>query len=148
MTTVKFLKEKGATVNDKNEVNKTMEKKKEKKKLVLLHEFDIHFCFLLINPFICRVVSFTLTLWTSPFPMERVSDYFLLLPCFIMIPLFNANRVDSDQRPHSVASDLDLHYLPIPLLQNTRNKLWVIVVKQLKLGLKNNWAQLFKGSLA
>ena len=46
--------------------------------------------------------------------MERVSDYFLLLPCFVVIPLFNANRVDSDQTRHSVASDLDLHYLPIP----------------------------------
>ena len=39
----------------------------------------------------------------------------LLLPCFIEIPVFNANSVDPDQMPLSAASDLGLHSLPICL---------------------------------
>ena len=39
---------------------------------------------------------------------------FLLLPCFIETPLFNANSIDPDQTPRSVASDLELHGLQIP----------------------------------
>ena len=35
-----------------------------------------------------------------------------------------ANRVDPDQRPHSVVFDLGLHCLPMPLLWDTRHK-WV-----------------------
>ena len=34
-------------------------------------------------------------------------------PCFIEIPVFNANSLDPDQMPHSAASDLGLHCLPI-----------------------------------
>ena len=34
---------------------------------------------------------------------------FLLIPCFIEIPVFNANSVDPDQTPRSVASDLGVH---------------------------------------
>ena len=41
---------------------------------------------------------------------------FLLSPCFIEILVFNANSVDPDQTPRSVASDLGLHCLPMPLL--------------------------------
>ena len=43
--------------------------------------------------------------------------FFLLLPCFIKIPVFNANSVYPDQVPHSAASDLGLHCLPKSLLQ-------------------------------
>ena len=35
---------------------------------------------------------------------------------FIKNSVFNANRVDSDQTPLSVASDLALHCLPVSLL--------------------------------
>ena len=49
---------------------------------------------------------------------------FLLLPCFIEIPVFNAQNVDPDQMPHSVASDLGLHCLPMSLLWDARLK-WV-----------------------
>ena len=38
-----------------------------------------------------------------------VPGYFLLLVCFTEIPVFNANSVDPDQMPHSVASDLGPH---------------------------------------
>ena len=34
---------------------------------------------------------------------------------YIEIPLFNANSVDPDQMPHSVASHLCLHCLPITI---------------------------------
>ena len=49
---------------------------------------------------------------------------FLLLPCFIEIPLFYANSVDPDQTPHSAASDLDLHCLQMSLLWDAGLK-WV-----------------------
>ena len=41
------------------------------------------------------------SLLTGPFPKEGVSGSFLLLPCFIEIPVFNANSVDPDQTPHA-----------------------------------------------
>ena len=40
--------------------------------------------------------------WSGTFPIERVSSKFLLLQCFIEIPVFNANSVDPDQTLHSV----------------------------------------------
>ena len=40
----------------------------------------------------------------------------------IEIPLFTANSVDPDQTPHSAASDLGLHCLPISLLWDGRYK--------------------------
>ena len=40
-----------------------------------------------------------------------MSGCFLLLPCFLEIPVLNANCVDPDQTPRSVASDLGLHCL-------------------------------------
>ena len=55
---------------------------------------------------------------------SRVSGKFLLLLCFIEIPVFNANSVDCDQSPHSVVSDLGLQCLPITLLGVSRLK-WV-----------------------
>ena len=39
---------------------------------------------------------------------RRVVWLVLLLPCFMEIPVLNANSVDPDQRLHSVASDLGL----------------------------------------
>ena len=39
-------------------------------------------------------------------------------------PVLNANSVDPDQTPRSVASDLGRHYLPMSLLRNARHK-WV-----------------------
>ena len=38
---------------------------------------------------------------------------------------FNANSVDPDQTPHSAASDLGLHYLPMSLFRDARHK-WVL----------------------
>ena len=41
----------------------------------------------------------------------------------IEIPVVNANRVDTNQTPHSAASDQDLHRLPMSLLWDVRYKL-------------------------
>ena len=49
---------------------------------------------------------------------------FLLSSCCIEIPVSNANSVDPDQTPHSAASDLGLHCLPMSLLWDARLK-WV-----------------------
>ena len=48
----------------------------------------------------------------------------LLLPCFKEIPVNNANSVDPDPIPRSVASDLDLDCLPISFSWDARHK-WV-----------------------
>ena len=53
-----------------------------------------------------------------------MSGLFLVLPFIIEIPVFNANTVDPDQMPHSVASDLGLHSLPVSFLWDARHK-WV-----------------------
>ena len=53
---------------------------------------------------------------------SRVSDYFILLLCFIEIPTFNANSVDPDQMLHSPASDLALHCLPLTIFWVSRLK--------------------------
>ena len=59
---------------------------------------------------LCRVEFSTFTLnIAGPFPIQGVSGYILLIPCFIECPLFNANREDPDQTPRSAASDLGLH---------------------------------------
>ena len=47
-----------------------------------------------------------------------------LLSCFIEIPIFNANSIDPNQTPHSMASDLGLHCLPMLLLWDVKLK-WV-----------------------
>ena len=71
-----------------------------------------------------RVDSSTLTLWTGPYSVKGVSGKLLLLPWFTEIPVINANGVDPDQTPHSVASDLGLHCLPMSLLWDAMLK-WV-----------------------
>ena len=48
-----------------------------------------------------------------------MSDLFLLLPCFIGIPVIIANSVDSDPTL-SVTSDLDLQCLPIFVSTSTQ----------------------------
>ena len=45
-----------------------------------------------------------------------------MIPCFIEIPLFNANSVDPNQTPRSAASDLGLHCLPMSILWDDRHK--------------------------
>ena len=45
---------------------------------------------------------------------------------FEEIPELNANSVDPDQTPHSAASDLGLHCLPMSLLWDAMHK-WVKV---------------------
>ena len=61
-------------------------------------------------------------LWISLFPTAvcLVSFYYY---CFIEFPVFNANSVDPDQMPHSVASDLDLYCLPITLFGGLKTKM-------------------------
>ena len=66
-----------------------------------------------------RVGFSTTTLWTCLFPTAGCLVTFYCY-CFIEIPVANANSVDPDQMPHSVASDLGLHCLPITLLRISR----------------------------
>ena len=49
----------------------------------------------------------------------------LFLSLFIKeILVFSASSVDLDKMPHSVASDLGLHYLPMSLTWDTRAQLF------------------------
>ena len=48
----------------------------------------------------------------------------LLLPCFIEIPVLNANGVVPDQTPRFAASDLGLHCLQMSLIWDAGHK-WV-----------------------
>ena len=50
--------------------------------------------------------------------------FLLIIPCFIEMPVFNANSVHLDQMPRSAASDLGLHCLLMSLLWDARHK-WV-----------------------
>ena len=63
---------------------------------------------------------------------SRDSGQFLLLPCFIEMPVFTTNSVDPDQMPRSTASDLGLHCLPMSLLGDTRHK-WVNIYSKTSL---------------
>ena len=77
----------------------------------------------LVNPFMSSVPFYHNSLNQS-ISKSWVSGYFLLLQCFIEIPVLNANSVDTDQMPLFAASDLGLHYLPITFLEVSRLK-WV-----------------------
>ena len=58
-----------------------------------------------------------------------MSGYFLLLPCFIEIPVFNANSVDHDQTQCYVVSDLGrvaTHFL----FQNSLTFSWLFIIFQ------------------
>ena len=72
--------------------------------------------------------SSTFILRSGPFPIQGVSDQFLLLPSFIEIPVLNVNSEDPDQTPRSAASDLGLHCLPVSLLWDARHKLVSVVI--------------------
>ena len=48
------------------------------------------------------------------------------------ISRFHANNVDPDQTPHSAASDLGLHCLPVPLFWDTMHKKWVTFNNDIK----------------
>ena len=50
---------------------------------------------------------------TGSFPIEGVSDSFYYSTG---MHLFNVNSVDQDQTPHSVASGLSLHCLPVSFI--------------------------------
>ena len=53
--------------------------------------------------------------WMCPFVILGVSVYFVALTLFLMeIPV--SNRVDPDQVPHYVVSDLGLHCFSLTLL--------------------------------
>ena len=71
---------------------------------------------------LCRVDAPTLTFLIGLFPVEGISGYFLLLPYLMEIPVSNANSIDPDQTPPSVASNLGLHCLPMSLLWGARFK--------------------------
>ena len=58
----------------------------------------------------------TLTLWTDPFQSKGCLVSFYYYHTLYKIPVFNANSVDPNQTPHSAASDLSLHCLPMPIL--------------------------------
>ena len=64
--------------------------------------------------------SSTITIWTGPFLISAVSDWFLLLSYFKELSELNANNVDPDQTPRSAASDLGLRCLPMSLLWEAR----------------------------
>ena len=62
-------------------------------------------------------------------PLDRSISYIkgiwlvFIIIIFVEISEFNANSVDPDQTPRSVASDLGLHYLLMSLLLDARLKL-------------------------
>ena len=67
----------------------------------------------------------------------RVSGQFSLLSCFVEISEHYANSVHPDQTPHSGASVLGLHCLPMSLLWDTTVglnglKLWQTVMTQIR----------------
>ena len=75
-----------------------------------------------------QVDSSTTTHWLDRFPVEDGLVSFLLLLCFIEIPVINANGVDPDQMLHSAASYLGLHCLTVTLFEVSIQK-WVNPLK-------------------
>ena len=67
------------------------------------------------NPFMPNGLFYLHSSDWSIFNIRGIFEQFLLTPCFIEIPVFNANNVDPDQTPRSEASDLGLHCLPMSL---------------------------------
>ena len=51
-----------------------------------------------------------------------MSDFLIVLSSIIEIPVLNANSVDPDQTPRSVASELGLYCLSMSFLWDTRHK--------------------------
>ena len=56
----------------------------------------------------------------GPFVILGVSGLFCRLYSIFNGKILLSNTVDPDQMPHNVASDLCLHYLPMPLLRVSR----------------------------
>ena len=77
----------------------------------------VNSCHSTINPFVRNGLSYLNALDGSD-SSRRDVWLFLVLQCFTEISVFNANSVDPDQTPHSAASDLGLHCLPMSLLWN------------------------------
>ena len=79
----------------------------------LLHTTQINvqviFCSLFLFNHLCRVDSSVITVWKGLFPIAGYLVVFFIFLCYIEIPVINAKKVDSNQTPHSVASDLSLH---------------------------------------
>ena len=77
----------------------------------------------LFNPFMPSELFYLNSLDRFLSCLRGVWSFFLLLPCFIEMPLVNANSIDPDQTPRSAASDLGLHCLPMSHLRDARHKL-------------------------
>ena len=69
-----------------------------------------------------------LTLLDRPISNRKGVWLFLFLPCFIEIPVFKANSIDSIQTPQSAASNRGLHGLPTSLLWQSTLR-WTCAVK-------------------
>ena len=54
-------------------------------------------------------------------------SFITIITMFFKIPVVNVNSVDSDQMPHSAASDLGVHCLPLTLFGASRLS-WVNVL--------------------
>ena len=65
----------------------------------------------MFNPFMPSGI-FYLNSLDQPISSLRAVWSILIITCFIEMPVVNANSVDPDQTPRSVASDLGLHCLP------------------------------------
>ena len=68
-------------------------------------KIKIKVSYLEINPFMLSRLFHLNSLDQSIFSL-RGSSQFWLLPCFIEMPVVNANSVGADQMPHFAASDL------------------------------------------
>ena len=77
----------------------------------------------MLNPFMLNGLFYCHSMHMS-ISSRRGSGKFMSLPCLKEIPVFNANSLDHDQTPYSVASDLGLHDLAMSLLWDARFK-WV-----------------------
>ena len=76
----------------------------------------------MLNPLMPSRI-FYLIIWAVPFSVQRVSGLLFLLLLLVENSAFNANSADPDQTPHSVASDLGLHCLPMSPLWDAIHKL-------------------------
>ena len=76
---------------------------------------------LLFNQFVPSGLYYFNILYRSIASRRGVWVVFIIM-VFVDIPVVNVNSVDSDQTLRSVASDLGLHCLPMPLLWDVRYK--------------------------
>ena len=86
-----------------------------KKKNTIYFRFKKTFCIRTVYPLMLNGL-FHFFLWAGPCLMEGVSGLFLLISFITEIPVLNANSVDPDWTPHSVAYDLGQHHLPMSRL--------------------------------